>query len=232
MAGQEQSGGGHACERVGYAAQETERVAAKEVMLAPSSASGDALTPASDVLLAARIHDRVVPHLYGVALVLAVEGQLAADLRERCHDEVTTAMLELRALLLGAARAGEAVPSFTREVRRPQARGGPLGVMRAERARVPPEHEALVCEVLDEAMRNALRHGSPSEVRVGIDLDPRRLTVSVVNDGVSQATGTEMFGVGLRLAAAAAAECGGSLEWGPEEGERWRMLLTVPLTET
>lgn len=230
MAAQEQFGNGHACERCGRATHEMER-GGTDVTLVPPSTGKDAPGLTSDVALAAGVHDRVVPRLCGVALVLAVEGQLAADLRERCHDEVAAAMVELRTLLLGAAKAGEAVPSLAREVRRWQRRGAPLRVTRVEGARVPREHEALVCEVLREAMRNALRHGSPSEVRVGINVDSSRLTVSVVNDGVSQTPGAEGFGAGLHLSAAAAAEHGGSLKWGSEEGERWRVLLTVPLTE-
>jgi two-component system sensor histidine kinase UhpB len=170
-----------------------------------------------------------VPGLCAVARVLGGVGDLPSDLRERCHDEVTAAMLELRAMLLAPGQGSDDAASFAREVRRWRGRGADIRVARVDGARVPPEHDALVCAVVREALRNALRHGTPSEVRVGITAAGGVLGVSVVNDGASRPSDAQGFGLGLRLAAAAAAERDGSLTWGPEEEGRWQVRLTVPL---
>ena len=37
--------------------------------------------------------------------------------------------------------------------------------------------------------------------------------------------------MGLRLAAVEALQCGGVVEFGPEDGSRWRVRLVVPVRE-
>jgi len=193
------------------------------------AAEDDAQVVVRDVALAARIHDRVVPALCAVARVLGADGDLGPEVRARCHDEVTAAMLELRAMLLKPVQVGGDGASLAGEVKRGRGRGAPLRVARVDGASVPPELETLVCAVVREALRNAVRHGTPSEVLVGITASGGALGVSVVNDGASQRSAAAGLGLGLRLAAAAAAEHDGSLTWGPEGEGRWQVRLTVPL---
>jgi signal transduction histidine kinase len=99
-------------------------------------------------------------------------------------------------------------------------------------ALVPDELQALACLVLNEAVRNAVRHSTPSVVRVGVIRESGTLTLSVLSEGPVRSRGGERIGlgVGLSLAAAAAEKHDGNLEWGPLEEEQWRVRLTVPIT--
>jgi hypothetical protein len=183
--------------------------------------------PACGAALAARIHDRVVPRLRGVALALAAEGGLPAEAQRRCHDEITAALLELRALLIGpVAHSG---PSLAQELQRWREAGVPLEVTRVDSARVPAELEGLVCDVLREALRNAMHHACPEALAVRIAIAAGCLVVSVINDGVTRPAGGARLGLGLPLAAAVAAEHDGRLEWRPLGESRWLVRLTVPV---
>jgi signal transduction histidine kinase len=102
-------------------------------------------------------------------------------------------------------------------------------VTRVEGARVPMELEGVVCDIVGEAVRNALRHACPAALTVRISITAGCLVVSVVNDGVNRVDGGTGLGLGLRLAAAVAAEHGGRLEWGPVEESRWLVRLAIPL---
>lgn len=181
-------------------------------------------------LLAARIHDRIVPRLCSVALVLGAEGKLPDDLRKRCETELTTALMEMRTLLLSSIDEERGAPSLAAEIRRWHRSGAPVSVVHGALTRVPAELEALLCEVLREAVRNALRHASPSEVRVEVGLCHGQLRMLVLSDGVSPVAATAVgLGVGLRIVAAAAESHAGTLSWGRVEGERWKVQLTVPM---
>lgn len=183
-----------------------------------------------DIAVAARIHERVVPRLCSVALVLGAEGELPDELRGRCEAEVTAALLELRAVLLSSAVDDEPEASLAGEVRRWRRRGAPVRLTHSNGVRVPRDLEGLVCGVVGEAVRNALRHGTPSEVHVDIGVADGELVVLVVSDGAAKFSGTPVgLGLGLRLGAAAAEQRGGRLHWGSVEEERWQVRLTVPM---
>lgn len=200
------------------------------VPASPGVAPSD-LAPVDVMALATQLHERVVPPLCSVALVLGAAGELDADLRERCRDEVQKALLELRALVLKALDDHETSPAG--EVGRWGTDGAPLRVSRLEGAGLPVEVERLTCDVLREAVANALRHASPSEATVALSVSGGRLTMDVVSNGLARRQPARGLGLGLRLAAGAVADHGGSLEWGPElEGGRWRLRLTVPVTSS
>jgi hypothetical protein len=55
--------------------------------------------------------------------------------------------------------------------------------------------------------------------------------LEVVNDGVIVEDGPRTAGMGLRLAAFEALEAGGVVEFGPDGTGRWRVRLTVPLSQ-
>jgi signal transduction histidine kinase len=198
-----------------------------ETLYAEAEWGDGAAEPACGISLAMRIHDRVLPRLCGVALALGAEDGLGPRVQRRCHDELAAALLELRALLRGSI--SDAGPSLAAELERWRAAGAPLRVSRADGARVPTELEGLVCEVVGEAVRNALRHACPSEVVVGVENAAGCLVLSVANDGVAGGSDVAGLRLGLRLAAAVAAEREGHLEWGPVGESRWLVRLTVPI---
>jgi hypothetical protein len=198
-----------------------------ETLYAGAEWGDGAAEPACGVSLAMRIHDRVLPRLCGVALVLGAEGGVSPGVQRRCHDELAAALLELRGLLRGSIP--DSGPSLATELRRWRAAGAPLRVSRVNGSRVPAELEGLACDVLGEAVRNALRHACPSEVVVSVASARGRLVLSVANDGVAGDSDAAGLGLGLRLAAAVAAEREGHLEWGPEGEARWLVRLTVPI---
>src|SRR5262249_57574116 len=88
--------------------------------------------------------------------------------------------------------------------------------------------EALAGSILNEAMRNAERHASPTEVRVTIENKGGAFAMEVRNDGLREAGGGRAGSrMGLRLASYEALQRGGMLEYGREE-ERWRVRLVLP----
>jgi len=184
-------------------------------------------TARCDVDAAVRIHDQVVPRLCAVARVLAAGGDLASELCTRLHDEMTAALLELREALLAPVAA--TTPSLRAAVRDWQADGVPVELTYVDDAETPKEVERLVFDVASEAVRNALRHGDPTAIRIDVVETDGRLVVSTFSDGVARATAGPGLGVGLSLASAAAAQHGGGLECGPIGEGEWLVRLTLPV---
>ncbi len=174
--------------------------------------------------LARDLHEEVVQRLFGVSLALAGEGDLRAADRERAREEIQTALSELRTALLPATQR----PSTT-DLREELARlnGQHPGLEIAVEA-TDDELPAVARSVLREAVRNAVKHASPSRVDVRIRDAGGAFVLEVVNDGVPRVSRTPGAGVGLRLAAFEALESGGIVDFGPLDGERWRVRLTVP----
>jgi signal transduction histidine kinase len=95
---------------------------------------------------------------------------------------------------------------------------------------IPARLEPLAQSVVAEALRNALKHATPSRVAVRITGRDGALMVDVVNDGVD-ASSSRRTGMGLRLAAFEALQQGGVIEFGHVESDQWRVRLLVPAQE-
>jgi signal transduction histidine kinase len=91
--------------------------------------------------------------------------------------------------------------------------------------------ERLMFDVVAEAVRNALRHGDPSAIRIRVDETDGRLVVSISSNGAARPAARSGLGVGLSLASAAAARHGGSLGWGPAGEGEWLVRLTLPTSQ-
>ena len=83
--------------------------------------------------------------------------------------------------------------------------------------------------MLAEALRNIAKHADPSRVEVAVSRDQDKFMLEVRNDGARPGAGDP--GMGLRLAAFEALQQGGEVEFGLVEGDRWRVLLAVPLLQ-
>ena len=105
----------------------------------------------------------------------------------------------------------------------------PLELDWEEGAELPQELEPLAQSVLAEALRNAHKHARPSSVRVNVCRVDGTFVLEVRNDGVGRADdGSRGTGMGLRLAAVEALQRGGVVEFGPEDGQDWRVRLVLP----
>jgi signal transduction histidine kinase len=185
-------------------------------------------TARCDLDAAVRIHDQVVPRLCAVARVLAAGGDIASELSTRLHDEMTAALLDLRAVLL-ATPAADATPSLLAAVRHWQAEGVPVELTRVDGAETPKDVERLVFDIAAEAVRNALRYGEPTAIRIRVLEADGRLVVSTTSNGAARPAGGSGLGLGLSLASAAAERQGGTLDWGPTGEDEWLVRLTLPV---
>lgn len=185
------------------------------------------------VALAREVHESVMQRLFGVSMVLGSGRELTAKDAKRSAAEVEAALGELRAAL-DRSLEPTAEPSRTTlrvELERlgRQYKAIPLNVTWEPGADVPQGLEPLAVSVLGEALRNAEKHASPTEVRIAITSLDRAFVLEVRNDGLGsrRAPGSRL---GLRLAAYESLARGGMLEFGPE-GDEWRIRLVLPVSD-
>jgi nitrate/nitrite-specific signal transduction histidine kinase len=185
--------------------------------------------------LAREVHERVTQRLFGVSMALGADRPLADDDRERCVAEIEAALGDLREALIGSAGSSllelqdGGLRSELERLGR-QYKRLPLVVDWREGVDVPESLEPLAVSILNESLRNAEKHASPTEVRVTIDERDGAFALEVRNDGLRPAgDGTVAGGsrMGLRLASYEALQRGGMLEYGREE-DRWRVRLVLP----
>jgi signal transduction histidine kinase len=180
--------------------------------------------------LAREIHEGVIQRLFGVSMALDGEGDLPFEARQRCASETQAALVDLRiALQRPLGRTPRATQTtFAAEVSR-LARMHPAIGMTLEpggEGQVPEVLEALAQSVLAEAVRNAQKHATPTEVRVRVSRRNGTFVLEVSNDGVSARP--RRAGMGLRLAALEALQSGGVIEFGEREPGTWQVRLVVP----
>lgn len=183
--------------------------------------------------LARDIHEAVVQRLFGVSLALSGEGELSAEVRERCRAELHAALGELRAALQRPlARSARATRTTLRaeiDRLRRQHRDIDVRLVEGDPDTVPAELEALAQSVLREAVRNAAKHAEPSSIDIALGRPDGTFVLEVLNDGVAGRRPRPASGMGLRLAAFEALAQGGVVEFGPAGKGRWRVRLAVPL---
>jgi len=182
--------------------------------------------------LAREIHERVLQRLFGVSLALSAESPLEPGERERCRVELQEAISDLRRALERplAPLPPETGVTLSEEVERLQSSlGAPVEVQWPAGVTVPVDLEPLTQSVLGEALRNIAKHASASRVEVVVGRDVDTFTLEVRNDGVRP--GARGGGMGLRLAGFEALQQGGVVEFGPSDGDGWRVRLVVPLEQ-
>lgn len=182
--------------------------------------------------LAREVHERVMQRLFGVSLVLSAEQDLASEQRVRCRDEIRGALTDLRTALRRplAPRTPETNTTLLAEIERLDGRFKqiPVNVSWQEGVAVPTELEPLAQSVFAEALRNIDKHAEASRVDITLSSEDEVFILELANDGVrTESAGT---GMGLRLVAFEAVQQGGVVEFGPMQGDWWRVRLAVPLT--
>jgi hypothetical protein len=155
------------------------------------------------------LHDRVAQPLAAASLALDLP-ELAGPDRLRAGAAVSTALAELHAVLCAAGeqlesdRALEPTPWET-----------------------PGRLETVVRAVVTEALANARKHASPSEVTIAVQGDrDGAVTLELLSDGV-RAGSNGHPGVGLRIAALQAHSVGAMLDVGPADRGRWRVRMCL-----
>src|SRR3954454_21311827 len=184
--------------------------------------------------LARDLHESVIQRLFGVGMVLGVEGELSDEDRRRCLDEVQQAVHELRAAMQRplAPQSRDTGRTLAEVLDQLCAEHPDLGLRSQWEpgAEVPERFEPLAQHVLAEAVRNARKHARPTGIDVAVAHDRGALVLQVANDGATGAP--RQSGMGLRLAALEALHHGALVEFGPEERGGWRVRLMMPLEES
>jgi len=101
---------------------------------------------------------------------------------------------------------------------------------------LPPEMDAELLRIGQEAMTNAIRHGRPTFVKTEIDIDPQRVRLRVLDDGCGLPEGIaksrqDGAGFGLTGIRERAAHFGGKFEISSSPGGGTEVVVVVPLAE-
>jgi signal transduction histidine kinase len=145
--------------------------------------------------IARELHDAVTQKLFSLrltaesaaALLPTDPGRAAAELTtvKRLAAEVTDELRTVVAGLMPVELAGDGLDTALRKqvelldrvhAARVSFAGGPV-------PRLVPEREEAAYRIAQEALHNALRHGRPSTVSVGLRADAGAVTLSVTDDG-------------------------------------------------
>ena len=181
--------------------------------------------------LAREVHEGVVQRLFGISMVLDGSGDLPAEVRARCAEEIQAALGELRdAIQRPLGRESRATATtFDAELLRLAQSNLDLNLTFSDgvAASVPAPLEPLAQSILAEAVRNVRKHATPTSVEVRTAQLDGAFVLEVVNDGV-HAEHPHTPGMGLRLAAFEALQSGGIVEFGPLGDDRWQVRLVVP----
>jgi signal transduction histidine kinase len=188
--------------------------------------------------LARELHDAVTQRLFSIRAHARAASALVGSDDDRAAAEIAAiaelgaqAHAELRAVIDGLAppELGELASSLRRYAAlASRAHGVCVQVTAGEVGDLSPEVAAVVFRVAQEALHNALRHSGASLVRVSLTRTPRRVTVTVSDDGTG--FDPELAGSGLGLASMRdrAAFAGGFLRVRSAPGEGTEVRLAVP----
>jgi signal transduction histidine kinase len=194
--------------------------------------------------LARELHDTVAHHVSAMVVraqagrvVAAADPAAAVEALEGVEEEGARTLEEMRAIVTalrddGAELAPAAgVADLERLVRVP---GGRFRVdLRCDGdvEALPPAVDAAVYRIVQEALTNVMRHApDATDVVVRVTADPRRVRVTVHDNGAR--TGRGRGGYGLAGLRERAALLGGDLRAGPDADRGWRVEADLPRGRT
>jgi len=191
--------------------------------------------------IARELHDAVTQKLFSLRLTAdAAAGLLDRD-PVRAGRELETvrrlaaeAAAELRAVVVGmrpADLAGDGLDAALRKQAELLDRVHPADVRFVGRPvprLLPPEREEAVYRIAQEALHNALRHGSPRTVTVDLANGAGAVALTVTDDGAGFDPAAARRTLGLASMRERARAAGGRLEVQSRPGGGTTVRLTVP----
>lgn len=182
----------------------------------------------SRIELIREIHDQVVQRLFGLSLALGADEPLSTDERQRCSEEITAVLGQLRSALGRPVTPKETLQSRPfRDLADWFAQAPSVSLEWGAGLATPAHLESLAKSALTEGMRNADRHSDQGSVSIGVMSEAGTFIIEVVNDRVSRER-RRGGGLGLRLLTLEALEHDALIEFGPLEGDRWRFRMLAP----
>ena len=192
--------------------------------------------------LARELHDTVAHHVSGIVIqaqagqaVAAADPARAAEVLGVIETAATRALAEMRAIvgiLRDGAEAERApvpgVGALRALVADPDARPPVTLTLEGELEHLDPAIDAAVFRLVQESLTNARRHAHhATHVDVRVQRDERRVRVSVVDDGRTNARAGD-GGFGLTGMAERAALLGGTFAAGPRPEGGWAVTAELP----
>ncbi|MCX4906935.1 sensor histidine kinase [Streptomyces sp. NBC_00878] len=173
--------------------------------------------------------------------VIALKSELAVQLARRERPEAVDQMIEVQRIAHESQKEVRAVVRGYREADLGAELSGAQGVLTAagfdctvtgSPAGLPSAVQSALGWVVREATTNVLRHGDAGYCRVSLRVEGTRVVLTVENDGVERdrvpvtptSKGSGLAGLRERLSAV-----DGTLEAGPVDGDRFRVVAEVPL---
>jgi signal transduction histidine kinase len=192
--------------------------------------------------LARELHDTVAHHVSAMVIraqagrvVAATDPAAAVEALEGVEEEGARTLEELRAVVAtlrdDGARAELAPAAGVADLQRLlRAPGTRLRVdlrLDGDLDALPPAVDAAVYRIVQESVTNAMRHAvDATEVAVRVVAEPRRVRVTVRDDGARAGRGRDGYGLtGLRERAVL---LGGTLSAGPSADRGWRVEAELP----
>jgi signal transduction histidine kinase len=193
--------------------------------------------------LARELHDSVSQKLFGVVLTAEAAATLLGrddgaareqvvrlcELAQEALTELRELIFELRPPSLEEEGLAATLRKHVDMLRRLHGREIELRIAGA--AHCPPESEAELLRVAQEALNNALRHAEAERIELRIEARDERLVVTVADDGVGfdpGAPGVRSRRLGLTSMEERARALGGSLAVVSRPGEGTTVTLEVP----
>ncbi|MEU9955444.1 sensor histidine kinase [Streptomyces sp. NPDC050982] len=173
--------------------------------------------------------------------VIALKSELAVQLARRERPEAVEQMIEVQRIARESQKEVREVVRGYREVDLGVELLGAQGVLTAagvectvtgSASELPSAVQSALGWVVREATTNVLRHGDAERCRVSLGVEGTRVVLTVENDGVESdrvpstptSKGSGLAGLRERLSAV-----DGTLEAGPVDGDRFRVVAEVPL---
>jgi signal transduction histidine kinase len=191
--------------------------------------------------LARELHDTVAHHVSAMVVraqagrvVAGRDAAAAVEALEGVEEEGARTLEEMRAMVAALRDGGDrelVAPSGVADLERlTRAPGGGLRVdlaLDGDLDALPPAVDAAVYRIVQESVTNAMRHAvGATEVVVRVTGEPKRVRVTVRNDGARAGRGRAGYGLaGLRERAAL---LGGELRAGPGADHGWCVEAELP----
>jgi signal transduction histidine kinase len=189
--------------------------------------------------LARELHDTVAHHVSAMVIraqaglvIAGTDPTAAVEALAGVEEEGARTLEEMRAMVAAlrdhGAGAELAPPAGIADLQR--LAGGRLRVdlrLEGELDALPPAVDAAVYRIVQESVTNAMRHAvDATEVVVRITGEPRRVRISVRDNGMRAGRGRDGYGLaGLRERAAL---LGGELHAGPGPDQGWHVDAELP----